>query len=77
MIAVIGTGYWGSKIVAALQNMNQVVEQFDINDSIDKIKADKVIIATPAKTHVEIIVKMIKQNKMILVEKPAFMNMKE
>ena len=63
MIAVIGTGYWGSKIVAALQNMNQVVEQFDINDSIDKIKADKVIIATPAKTHVEIIENLLKHFK--------------
>ena len=77
MIAVIGTGYWGSKIVSELQDMDQTVEQFAINDNIDKIKSDKVVIATPAKTHAEIVKKMIVQNKSILVEKPAFMNMKE
>ena len=42
MIAVIGTGYWGSKIVSILENKNLEVEKIDINDDIYKIKSNKI-----------------------------------
>ncbi len=77
MIALIGTGYWGSKILTTLQEMDIVVDQFDIEDNIQQIKSQNVIVATPADTHVEITEMLLQQNKNVLVEKPAFMNMEE
>lgn len=77
MIAVIGTGYWGSKIVSTVENMQLPVETYDINDNLEKIKSNNVIIATPANTHKLITKKMLLQKKNVLVEKPAFMSMKE
>ena len=50
-LAVIGTGYWGSKIVDTVKEMKLPVTLFDINDSLDGIVPsliDGVIIATPA-----------------------------
>ena len=70
-LAVIGTGYWGSKIVQTVENMGLAVTLYDVNDSVDGIVPsliDGVIVATPAPTHKDI---------HVLVEKPAFMNMKE
>ena len=32
-LAVIGTGYWGSKIVDTIKKMNLPVSQYDINDT--------------------------------------------
>ena len=77
MIAVIGTGYWGSKVVETLKNMEHDVEQFDINDDIGSIQSNNVIVATPAKTHFEITKLLLMKNKNVLVEKPAFMSMEE
>tara|TARA_E500000178_G_C16952255_1_gene721859 strand:- start:619 stop:1443 length:825 start_codon:yes stop_codon:yes gene_type:complete len=77
MIGVIGIGYWGSKIVSTLKNKNLDVETMDINDDITKIKSKNVIISTPAHTHKEITKTMLELGKNVLVEKPAFMNMKE
>ncbi len=77
MIALIGTGYWGSKILTTLQEMDIVVDQFDIKDNIQQIKSQNVIVATPADTHAEITEMLLQQNKNVLVEKPAFMNMEE
>ena len=77
MIALIGTGYWGSKILTTLQEMDIVVDQFDIKDNIQQIKSQNVIVATPADTHAEITEMLLQQNKNVLVEKPAFMNIEE
>lgn len=77
MIALIGTGYWGSKILATLNSMDIAVKQFDIKDNINNIKEENIIIATPADTHFELAGHFITQGKNVLVEKPAFMNMKE
>ena len=77
MIALIGTGYWGSKILTTLQEMDIVVDQFDIKDNIQQIKSQNVIVATPADTHAKITEMLLQQNKNVLVEKPAFMNMEE
>ena len=77
MIAVIGTGYWGSKIVSILENKNLEVEKIDIDDDITKIKSNNVVISTPARTHKDIVKTMLELSKNVLVEKPAFINMKE
>ena len=36
-LAVIGTGYWGSKIVETVKNMGLPVTLYDINDSLTSI----------------------------------------
>ena len=79
-LAVIGTGYWGSKIVETVKKMELPVTLYDVNDSLDNIVPsliDGVIIATPAKTHKDITKIMLRKGINVLVEKPAFMNMKE
>ena len=56
-LAVIGTGYWGSKIVDTIKKMNLQVSLYDLNDNIDVIVPsliDGVIIATPAQTHMNL-----------------------
>lgn len=80
ILAVIGTGYWGSKIVETIKSMQLPVTLHDINDSLDAITpgtTDGVIIATPARTHKDITKKMLRKGIGVLVEKPAFMNMDE
>ena len=79
-LAVIGTGYWGSKIVETVKKMELPVTLYDVNDSLDNIVPsliDGVIIATPAKTHKDITKIMLRKGINVLVEKPAFMNMTE
>jgi predicted dehydrogenase len=79
-LAIIGTGYWGSKIIETAKKMNIIVSVYDINDSLDGITpgtTDGVIIATPAPTHKNITKIMLRKGINVLVEKPAFMNMAE
>ena len=79
-LAVIGTGYWGSKIVDTVKAMGLPVTLYDINDSLDTIVPsliDGVIIATPASTHKDLTKIMLRKGIHVLVEKPAFMNMAE
>lgn len=79
-LAVIGTGYWGSKIVDTVKAMGLPVKLYDINDSLDSIVPsliDGVIIATPASTHKDLTKIMLRKGINVLVEKPAFMNMAE
>ena len=79
-LAVIGTGYWGSKIVDTIKKMNLQVSLYDINDNIDAIVPsliDGVIIATPAQTHMNLAKVFLRRGIDCLVEKPAFMNIAE
>lgn len=79
-LAIIGTGYWGSKIVDTAKKMKLNVSLYDINDSFDSITqgtTDAVIVATPASTHKNITKIMLRKGIHVLVEKPAFMNMAE
>ncbi len=79
-LAIIGTGYWGSKIVDTAKAMDLNVTLYDVNDSLDSITqgtTDGVIIATPAPTHKNITKIMLRKGIHVLVEKPAFMNMTE
>ena len=79
-LAIIGTGYWGSKIVDTAKAMDLDVTLYDINQSLDTITpgtTDGVIIATPAPTHKNITKIMLRKGIHVLVEKPAFLNMAE
>ena len=79
-IAIIGTGYWGSKIVETAKSMNLNVALYDIKDSLDGITkgtTDAVIVATPAHTHKNITKIMLRKGIDVLVEKPVFTNMAE
>lgn len=79
-LAIIGAGYWGSKIVETAKKMNTTVSVYDVNDSLDSITpgtTDGVIIATPAPTHRNIAKKILRKGIDVLVEKPAFMSMAE
>jgi len=79
-LAIIGTGYWGSKIVDTANAMNLNVTPYDVDDRLDEITpgtTDGVIIATPATTHKNITKMMLRKGIDVLVEKPAFMNMAE
>ena len=79
-LAVIGTGYWGSKIVDTIKKMNLPVSQYDINDNLDAIVPsliDGVIIATPAPTHFNLTKIFLRKGIDCLIEKPVFMNMAE
>ena len=79
-LAIIGTGYWGSKIVETAKKLKLSVSQYDINDRLDSIvpgNTDGAIIATPAKTHKDITKLLLRKGIDVLVEKPAFMSMAE
>lgn len=79
-LAIIGTGYWGSKVAETARSMNLQVKLYDVNDSLDSITpgtTDGVIIATPAHTHKDITKIILRKGIDVLVEKPAFMNMAE
>ena len=75
-IAVIGSGYWGTKVVDTLkQNPNvNIVQVIDIknNESIDDIYSDitTAIIATPLWDHFSTAVKLLDRGFDIYVEKP-------
>ena len=79
-LAVIGTGYWGSKIVDTIKKMNLSVSQYDLTDNLDAIVPsliDGVIIATPARTHMNLAKVFLRKGIDCLIEKPVFMNMAE
>lgn len=75
-LAVIGSGYWGSKIVATLErnpnvHMIQVIDAVNgqtINDIQSDIKV--AIIATPLWNHFELAVDLIKRGFDVYIEKP-------
>ena len=79
-LAVIGTGYWGTKVVDSISTMGMTATLYDLHDDLDSITQgtiDGVIVATPAPTHKDITKKILRQGISVLVEKPAFMNMAE
>ena len=63
-LAIIGTGYWGSKIVDTANAMNLNVTPYDVDDRLDEITpgtTDGVVIATPAATHKNITKMMLRK----------------
>jgi len=72
ILAIIGNGYWGSKIAETAKRLKYVtVKTYDINDYWEFEKFDSAVVATPAETHYEITKKLLLQGKHVLVEKPV------
>jgi len=73
-IALIGTGYWGSKIkkyIPEYFNLKyEANSSFDKNIIWDDEKIKAVIIATPIETHYKLTKKALENNKHVFVEKP-------
>ena len=73
-ISLVGAGYWGSKLQKELSTIPGVteVEIIDIKDgkSLDDIKFDNVILATPAWDHYMQAISLLQKDKNLYVEKP-------
>ncbi len=70
-LAIIGVGYWGSKIAETAQLLpNTTIKTFDIHDDYSTANIDAAVIATPAETHYEVTKKLLEQGIACLVEKP-------
>lgn len=79
-MAVIGTGYWGSKIKDTLLKMDINVVEYDIADDIKSIVSQNVlgaIIATPAATHKKLLKTLVSFGINCLVEKPITLTYQE
>lgn len=80
-ISLLGAGYWGSKIAKELATIPGVEETeiVDIKDgkSIDDIRFDNVIVATPAWEHQKQTIELLKRNKNLYVEKPLALTLDE
>lgn len=73
-IWLVGSGYWGSKIAAALSRMDVDSEIIDIRNgqTIDDIDTlDPVILATPLWQHYEQACQLIDKGHDLYIEKPA------
>ena len=75
-LALIGSGYWGSKIISSLEN-NPLVGKFQVIDvkngqTIDEIESDitTAIIATPLWDHYDTASKLLARGFDCYVEKP-------
>lgn len=73
-ISLLGAGYWGSKISEQLKQIEDVgeIEIVDIKDgkTIDDIRFNNVIVATPAWEHYDQTIKLLDRGKNLYVEKP-------
>jgi len=80
-ISLLGAGYWGSKIAEELATIPGVEETeiVDIKDgkSINDIRFDNVIVATPAWEHHKQTIELLKRNKNLYVEKPLALTLDE
>ena len=69
-LAIIGTGYWGSKILNTANTIPISTASYDINNDWQSADFDCAIVATPAETHYDITKQLLLKNKHVLVEKP-------
>ena len=82
-IALIGVGYWGSKLkkYVELNKHFDLKYTCDINSDLNKVWNDKdvtaVIVATPNKTHYKIVKLALMHGKNVLSEKPLTLKTKE
>jgi predicted dehydrogenase len=70
--AIIGKGYWGSKLISYINNNEHfnVKAVYDSKSVISMDDIDAVVIATPNSTHYELTKQALLARKHILVEKP-------
>jgi len=80
-ISLLGAGYWGSKISTELKKIHGVgeIEIIDIKDgkTIDDIKFNNVIVATPAWDHYQQTIELLDKGKNLYIEKPLASTHKE
>lgn len=69
-LAVIGTGYWGSKVLATCKDIADSTG-YDINDNWQTADFDVAVVCTPAETHYDVAKTCLEQGKHVLVEKPV------
>jgi predicted dehydrogenase len=70
-LAIIGVGYWGSKIADTARQIKDIkIHTFDIDDDWQNASIDAAVIATPAETHYDITMAFIDRGIACLVEKP-------
>jgi|TARA_R110001592_G_C13150012_1_gene748104 predicted dehydrogenase len=70
-LAIIGVGYWGSKIAETARLLpNTKVKTFDIDDNYQQDSIDAAVVATPAETHYEVTKSLLERGIACLVEKP-------
>ena len=81
--ALVGAGYWGSKLQSTLEKIKtcKVVQVIDIkqNQTLDDLQDDveAVVIATPAWEHHKDVLKAMKKNLHVYVEKPMCISNQE
>lgn len=79
-VALIGEGYWGSKIANECNQIGIEFDTYEIGSDLSNISPKEyigAIIATPAEDHVNSAIVLLKNNNNILIEKPISMNIKE
>lgn len=69
-LAVIGTGYWGSKVLETCKDVTSSIG-YDINDNWQNQDFDVAVVCTPAETHYEVAKQCLESGKHVLVEKPV------
>tara|TARA_S200002703_G_scaffold122148_1_gene108063 strand:- start:1105 stop:2007 length:903 start_codon:yes stop_codon:yes gene_type:complete len=77
-IAVIGAGYWGSKLVNSIKGHDvKVVDVKDGTKLDEAFDCEAAIVATPAMDHYKTAMKLLKQGIHCLVEKPIALKYSE
>ena len=77
-IAVIGAGYWGSKLVNSIKGHDvKVIDVKDGGQLDEAFDCEAAIIATPAMDHYKTAMKLLKKNIHCLVEKPIALKYSE
>jgi len=82
-IALIGVGYWGSKLKKYIENNSNFNLKYvcDVNSDLNEVWNDKnitaVVVATPNATHYEIVKSALLSGKNVLSEKPLALKTKE
>lgn len=79
-LALVGQGYWGSKVSAECREIGIETDIFEIDNDLSVISPTDYfgcVIATPAEDHVGTAIKLLKNKNNLLIEKPIAMNMRE
>ena len=79
-IALIGEGYWGSKVASECEHLGIQSDTYEVGSNLSQISPQEyigAIIATPAEDHVNSAIVLLKNNNNLLIEKPIAMNMVE
>lgn len=80
-IALIGKGYWGSKLESYFSQVFEVVLWADSKTDLSEMWGDRdirgVVIATPIETHYELAKQALESGKHVFVEKPVTLKVSE